>query len=77
MVGQIEFDRRAVVVANRLDAVAADVDDPVSEHLAGDDVDQPPGADTCQVVAHGSVSRNDGSAETSATSIWAFCSLPE
>jgi len=77
VVGQVEFDRRAVVVAGRLDAVSTDGDDAISEHLAGDDVDQPPGADARQAVAHGSVSRNDGSAETSATSIWAFCSLPE
>ena len=77
VLGQVDLHRRSVVIADRLDPVAADADHAIAEHLARDDVDQPPGSDAGEVVAHGSVSRNDGSAETSATSICAFCSRPE
>jgi hypothetical protein len=77
VLGQIDLHRRSVVIADRLDPVAADADHAIAEHLARDDVDQPAGADVGEVAAHGSVSRNDGSADTSATSICAFCSRPE
>src|SRR4029453_6682843 len=77
VLGQVDLHRRSVVIADRLDPVAADADHAIAEDLPGDDVDQPPGADAGDGVAHDSVSRNDGSADTSATSICAFCSRPE
>ena len=61
---------------HRVDAFAANGDELVGEHLSGDDVDQVPGPDP-RDLAHGAGNRNDGSAVRSATSIWAFCSLPE
>jgi hypothetical protein len=77
VLGQIDLHLRSVVIADRLDPVASDADHAIAEHLAGDDVDQPASADAGEVTAHGSVSRNNGSADTSATSICAFCSRPE
>ena len=76
VVRQVDVDGPVVVRSDRLDALATHDQELIGQHLAGDDLDQAPGPDP-RDVGHGSGSRNEGSADRSATSIWAFCSLPE
>ena len=75
VVRQVEVDRSPVVRPDGLDPFARDGDHAIANHLPRGHVDQSPGPDPGDLVH--SDSRNERSAATSATSIWAFWRRPE